>query len=203
METITISSLLYNFAHLNQQVCYNKYNKTDKNPTKRGPSPRLCQYMGSLAVQCLNIRKMKSIVVNGPYWIGYADEESVANKVRYANFLDIAGVMVWSIDTDNFRGEWNQKKFPLLHSIQDTLNSGETLDPSNPKCSGTAPMCDVEPTTPTPTPTTTPVTSPTTSSPFDPSQCTEVNDVIPYPGDCHRYLMCLDNGQGGYNLQVN
>ena len=113
--------------------------------------------------------------------------------------------MVWSIDTDNFRGEWNQKKFPLLHSIQDTLNSGETLDPSNPKCSGTAPMCDVEPTTPTPTPTTTtiPVTSPTTSSPFDPSQCTEVNDVIPYPGDCHRYLMCLDDGQGGYNLQVN
>ena len=112
--------------------------------------------------------------------------------------------MVWSIDTDNFRGEWNQKKFPLLHSIQDTLNSGETLDPSNPKCSGTAPMCDVEPSTTTTTTTTTiPVTSPTTSSPFDPSQCTEVNDVIPYPGDCHRYLMCLDNGQGGYNLQVN
>ena len=136
--------------------------------------------------------------MNGPYWIGYADEESVANKVRYANFLDIAGVMVWSIDTDNFRGEWNQKKFPLLHSIQDTLNSGETLDPSNPKCSGTAPMCDVGPET-----TTTPMPSPTTSSPFDPSQCTEVNDVIPYPGDCHRYLMCLDNGQGGYNLQVN
>jgi len=142
-------------------------------------------------------------MVNGPYWIGYADEESVANKVRYANLLDIAGVMVWSIDTDNFRGEWNQKKFPLLHSIQDTLNSGETLDPSNPKCSGTAPMCDVEPSTTTTTTTTTiPVTSPTTSSPFDPSQCTEVNDVIPYPGDCHRYLMCLDNGQGGYNLQV-
>merc|ERR1712095_236093 len=74
---------------------------------------------------------------------------------------------------------------------------------SNPKCSGTAPMCDVEPSTTTTTTTTTiPVTSPTTSSPFDPSQCTEVNDVIPYPGDCHRYLMCLDNGQGGYNLQV-
>ena len=139
---------------------------------------------------------MKLISVNGPYWIGYADEDSVANKVRYANFLDLAGVMVWSIDTDNFRGEWNQKKFPLLHSIQDTLNSGETLDPSNPECSGTAPMCDV-PVSTTTTPT------PTTSSPFDPSQCTEVNDVIPYPGDCHRYLMCLDDGQGGYNLQVN
>jgi len=79
---------------------------------------------------------------NGPYWIGYSDEESITNKVKFANFLDIAGVMVWSIDTDNFRGEWNQKMFPLLRSIQNTLNSGEMLDPANPRCSGTAPFCD-------------------------------------------------------------
>ena len=50
--------------------------------------------------------------------------------------------MVWSIDTDNFRGEWNQEKFPLLRAIQNTLNSGELLDPANPTCSGTAPFCD-------------------------------------------------------------
>ena len=37
---------------------------------------------------------------NGPYWIGYDNPESITTKVKYANFLDIAGVMMWSIDKD-------------------------------------------------------------------------------------------------------
>ena len=52
---------------------------------------------------------------NGPYWIGYDNEESIKIKVQYANFLEIAGVMIWSIDTDNWRGDWGQKRYPLLH----------------------------------------------------------------------------------------
>ena len=52
---------------------------------------------------------------NGPYWIGYDNEESIKIKVQYANFLEIAGVMMWSIDTDNWRGDWGQKRYPLLH----------------------------------------------------------------------------------------
>lgn len=53
-------------------------------------------------------------MVNGPYWIGYDDVESFTDKVKYVNFLDIGGVMMWSIDTDNFRGDWGMKTFPLL-----------------------------------------------------------------------------------------
>ncbi len=34
-------------------------------------------------------------VRNGPYWLGYDDEESVATKTKYANSLGAGGVMVW------------------------------------------------------------------------------------------------------------
>ena len=32
-------------------------------------------------------------------------------------------------------------------------------------------------------------------------QCTEDLDVIPFPGDCHKYFMCLAKEGGGYDLQ--
>lgn len=53
-------------------------------------------------------------VVNGPYWIGYDDEESLLYKTKFVNFLEIAGAMVWSIDTDDFNGDNSDKPFPLL-----------------------------------------------------------------------------------------
>jgi len=136
---------------------------------------------------------------NGPYWIGYDDEESMRVKAKFINFLDIAGAMVWSIDTDDFKGG-NTHAFPLLHAIHDGLASGETFDPENPHCKGTAPMCpdDFAPST-TAAPTTT--QPPTTTSDNNQGQCTEDLDVIPFPGDCHKYFMCLAKEGGGYDLQ--
>ncbi len=32
---------------------------------------------------------------NGPYWLGYDDEQSVAVKAAYTNSLGAAGVMIW------------------------------------------------------------------------------------------------------------
>ena len=84
------------------------------------------------------------------------------------------------------------------------------MDPENPMCTGTAPMCDwpffttsSSSTTSSTTPSTTSsTTSPsTTSDGSDTGECEGPNDVIPYPGDCHKYLMCIDNGHG-YDLQV-
>ena len=40
---------------------------------------------------------------NGPYWIGYDNEESFKIKAQFINFLDLAGAMIWSIDTDDHR----------------------------------------------------------------------------------------------------
>ena len=40
--------------------------------------------------------------VNGPYWIGYDDVNSIALKAQFVNFQGVAGAMIWSMDTDDF-----------------------------------------------------------------------------------------------------
>ena len=36
-------------------------------------------------------------------WVSYDNEESIRTKVRFAYDHDLAGVMTWSIDTDDLR----------------------------------------------------------------------------------------------------
>ena len=58
---------------------------------------------------------------NGPYWIGYDDEASLAIKAEFANHLGLAGAFVWSIDTDDFNGENSDEPFPLMKTINRAL----------------------------------------------------------------------------------
>lgn len=63
-------------------------------------------------------------------------------------------------------------------------------------------MCHTfDPTTTTPEPTTVTTTESSTTATSGPNECTMPNDVIPFPGDCHKYYMCLANANGGYDLQ--
>lgn len=41
---------------------------------------------------------------DGDFWIGYDDEQSVALKVQYAKEKNLAGVFIWSIETDDMHG---------------------------------------------------------------------------------------------------
>ena len=91
--------------------------------------------------------------------------------------------------------------------INKELKDGITEDPNRPGCSS-APMCEeFIHTTPEPTTTTTTIattttatttTATTTTATATPptSEC-EVNKCARYPGDCHRYFACRDNGSGG------
>ena len=66
----------------------------------------------------------------------------------------------------------------------------------------TAKPTTAEPTTPEPT-TPQPTSGLPTTTPDNLTGDCEANmDVIPYPGDCHKYYMCLDDGNNGYNLEV-
>lgn len=70
---------------------------------------------------------------SGNQWIGYDDVESVALKVKYAVHEQIGGIMVWSIETDDFRGVCQQGKYPLLNTINKVLNGdipSTTTDPT-------------------------------------------------------------------------
>lgn len=61
---------------------------------------------------------------NGRNWIGYEDVESIYYKAEYALKMDLGGAMVWSMETDDFRGKCHGEKYPLLRTIVNTMNGG-------------------------------------------------------------------------------
>jgi len=53
-------------------------------------------------------------------WASFDDEKSLEVKTNFAYDKGLAGVMVWSIETDDFNGECGEK-FPLLKSLNRAL----------------------------------------------------------------------------------
>ena len=88
---------------------------------------KICQYLksGNWKVHHDQIQKIP-FAVNNNQWIGFDDEESVKEKVSFIKSKGLGGGMVWSIDTDDFRGLCNGKKYPLLKTISRELNGGLT-----------------------------------------------------------------------------
>ena len=83
---------------------------------------------------------------NGPYWIGYDDVESIRLKSQYINYMGLGGGMIWSVEADDFRGDYGNK-YPLMSEVKRIMNNGETLDPEfilheDDMCE-TAPSCSV------------------------------------------------------------
>jgi len=144
---------------------------------------------------------------NGKYWISYDDQDSVELKAKYANLLGLAGVFGWSLETDDFEGRYFDQTYPLLRRVNEAIASGETYNPENPKCTGTAPMCPIGPTTTTTeTATTTQEATTqkattqevdTTTPKHNDNDCTEAMQVFPMPGDCHKYYICLPTESDG------
>lgn len=58
-------------------------------------------------------------------WISYDDERSIQEKSRLAMTNGLAGVMTWSIDTDDFSGACGGQRFPLLRAINTILYQHE------------------------------------------------------------------------------
>ncbi|XP_056647609.1 acidic mammalian chitinase-like [Diorhabda sublineata] len=61
----------------------------------------------------------------GDQWVGYDNEASVKLKVQYAISKGLAGVMVWSIETDDFLGLSGVKN-PLLQAINDEMGNSDS-----------------------------------------------------------------------------
>ncbi len=57
------------------------------------------------------------------YWVSYEDTHSVSEKMLFIKANNLSGAFLWSIDLDDFKGEYcNQGKFPLLKAIKTELN---------------------------------------------------------------------------------
>ncbi|XP_049548012.1 acidic mammalian chitinase-like [Anopheles darlingi] len=55
-------------------------------------------------------------------WMSYEDKESISNKCKYVGEHNLGGVMMWSIDMDDFRGSLGCK-YPLLLTVNQCLQS--------------------------------------------------------------------------------
>ncbi|KAH8372051.1 hypothetical protein KR093_009815, partial [Drosophila rubida] len=54
-------------------------------------------------------------------WVGYENEQSLQLKAQYAVNKQLAGIMIWSLESDDFRGGCGNKRFPLLRQINSVL----------------------------------------------------------------------------------
>ncbi|KAF6212525.1 hypothetical protein GE061_013048 [Apolygus lucorum] len=59
-------------------------------------------------------------MVNGDQWVGFEDTQSIQMKMDYLARERLGGVMVWSLDLDDFKGICGPK-YPLLNSVKAAL----------------------------------------------------------------------------------
>lgn len=55
------------------------------------------------------------------HWISYDDKRSISLKVDYVKKENLGGIMIWTIELDDFRGECGEQPFPLLATINEGL----------------------------------------------------------------------------------
>ena len=95
--------------------------------------------------------------------------------------MNLAGVMIWTIEQHDFLGRYSSRPYPLINTINEVLQSGETYMPGT--CSGTAPMCDIG------------INNLENTCAYD-------GQMKPYPGNCHNYYECTQNG-GSYTVDIH
>ncbi|CAG5135458.1 unnamed protein product, partial [Candidula unifasciata] len=63
----------------------------------------------------------------GNLWVGYDDEETIAQKTCYAKQNGYGGVFFWAPDLDDFTGQFcNKGNYPLLKASKNAINSPYT-----------------------------------------------------------------------------
>ncbi|XP_049548008.1 uncharacterized protein LOC125959239 [Anopheles darlingi] len=66
--------------------------------------------------------QMVPYAYSGDQWMSYEDKESISNKCKYVSEHNLGGIVMWSIDTDDFRGSLGCK-YPLLQAVNQRMQS--------------------------------------------------------------------------------
>ena len=79
----------------------------------------VCDYLSRGARRLWTERQQSPYMVLNDQWVGYEDAESIQAKVAYMREQGLGGVMMWSLDLDDFtEGEFcGAGRFPLLNTI--------------------------------------------------------------------------------------
>ncbi|KAF2885389.1 hypothetical protein ILUMI_20787 [Ignelater luminosus] len=80
--------------------------------------------------------------ISGENVITFDNERSIAEKVKFAMEQKLGGIMVWSVDTDDFQGDCGDKNFPLMRAINKAIEKSlqeikedeeNTIAPASPE----------------------------------------------------------------------
>ena len=58
---------------------------------------------------------------SGDKWVTFENEESIEKKANYAKEKKLGGILIYSVEFDNFKGENGQEKFPLVKAARKVL----------------------------------------------------------------------------------
>lgn len=61
------------------------------------------------------------VAIADDQWIGFDDERSIREKMKYILDNNYAGAMVWTIDMDDFHGDCSGIKYPLISIMGEML----------------------------------------------------------------------------------
>ncbi|EDW32817.1 GL10147 [Drosophila persimilis] len=59
-------------------------------------------------------------------WVGYENPRSLSLKAQYVVDHHLGGIMIWSLESDDFHGTCGQERYPLVHAINRVLFGSDT-----------------------------------------------------------------------------
>ncbi|CAG5118400.1 unnamed protein product, partial [Candidula unifasciata] len=86
--------------------------------------PEVCVYKAASQYYFDGLQK-NPYLIRGHTWIGYEDKQSIEEKIKWFQHLDVAGIMFNGLDEDDFTGSLcNEGKYPLLTHIRAIVQPG-------------------------------------------------------------------------------
>ncbi|AWP10327.1 putative chitinase-3-like protein 1, partial [Scophthalmus maximus] len=118
-----------------------------------------CLYTEGAAVHLITDQRVPYAITENQ-WVGFDNKDSLSTKVSYLKAKNFGGAFVWSLDLDDFSGEFcNQGNFPFISHLNTLLVlRSPDVTPTTPTTLSTTKI-------PTMTTNTTTTTSPTTTTP--------------------------------------
>jgi chitinase len=130
-EKLVLGLPTYGHSWTLQNIDKHGINDTATGPGQAGPYTRqagtigyneVCEYMKQSGWnEVYDDTYVSYYMYRDNQWLDYDDTDTLQIKTKYAMDLGLGGAMVWSIETDDFKGKCGKGPNPLLQTIHDTL----------------------------------------------------------------------------------
>ncbi|XP_068561289.1 chitinase-3-like protein 1 [Cebidichthys violaceus] len=124
-----------------------------------------CPYFEKVTIQLISDQKVPYATIENQ-WIGFDNRYSLDIKVSYLKTNNFGGAFVWSLDLDDFGGQFcKQGNYPFISHLHDILVPAPTTSIRKTTTATSAAKTTTSQTTTTKTATTTSTTTPTATTP--------------------------------------